>query len=118
MSQKSPKLKKSKKITKKKKFNASSHVTSASVIIDTHYASLKIQDRWTRSRVERLCGYLRITQAELASVVGVRHSNFNAYIKRARVPMPIGLLLTLLESHYLKGMAPDIIEGLFNYGRS
>jgi predicted DNA-binding protein (UPF0251 family) len=107
---------KRKKKTPTRKFNSLAEATTASILIDTHYEKLNIQGRWNRTRVERLCGYLRITQAELASIVGVNHKNFRRFISKNRFPLTAGILLTLLETHYLSGLAPDIIDEIFNYG--
>lgn len=89
--------------------------TPASTHIDIHYAKLDLRKRWDRSRIERLCGFLNISQSELASMIAVRHGSFEGYLKRGIMPGPAALLLTVMESHYLLGKAPDVISNIFNF---
>jgi hypothetical protein len=100
---------------KRKRSNPLSSSTPASDLIDIHYETLGLRKLWNRDRIERLCGYLRLSQAELASMVAVGHIRFDGYIQRNFFPGPLALLLTMLETRYLKGLAADIITNLFDF---
>jgi hypothetical protein len=89
--------------------------TPASELIDIHYEVLGVKRRWNRDRIERLCGYLKLSEAELASMVCATHQSFSGYITRNTFPGPVALLLTILETRYLTGKAPDIITNLFDF---
>ena len=89
--------------------------TPASTHIDIHYAKLELLKRWDRSRIERLCGYLKISQSELASMIAVSHNRFEGYLKRGIMAGPAALMLTVMESRYLSGKAPDVIPNIFNF---
>jgi hypothetical protein len=116
--------KKSKKIQKKSpkkstKRKTRSSATSASTLIDLHYGRINLVKRWNRERIERLLGFLRLSQAELASLVAVPHNTFGTQVTRGKFSPPVCLLLTILEGRFLRGIAPDVITNVFDfYGRS
>ena len=90
--------------------------TSASLIIDAHYAKLGLQKLWDAKRVHRLCSFLRMTHEELASLLHMKGSVFKMQLKSMRpFSGPICLLLTILEHRYLKDYAPDTISNIFNF---
>ena len=114
MSQTKKKPKKSKKNTIRRS-NPLKTSTPASTHIDIHYAKLDLRKRWDRSRIERLCGFLSISQSELASMIAVSHNRFEGFLKRGIMSGPAALLLTVMESRYLLGKAPDVIPNIFNF---
>lgn len=93
--------------------------TPSTVLIDVHYCKLLLVERWTWERFTRLCAFLRISNAELASAVLMPHKMLAAYERDNRIPnrsgaaRPIALLLTLLESHCCRHMTKDVIENPF-----
>ena len=111
--------KKSSTKTSKRRSNFPKTSTPASVLIDAHYERLGIVKRWDRKRLERLCGFLRVTEYEIASLIGVLHRDFGRLYPTGKLPLPAYLLLTILEKRYMSGFAPDVIHNLFDfYGRS
>lgn len=99
----------------KRRSNPLATSTPASELIDIHYEVLGVKKRWTRDRIERLCGFLKISQSELASMTLAGHKSFDTYIKKGSFPGPLAILLTILESRYLAGFAPDVITNLFDF---
>jgi hypothetical protein len=88
------------------------------LLIETHYERLRIKKRWDKKRLERLCGYLQVTKYELASLVGVPHTIFDWRYSIGKLSTSAYLMLTILESRYLKEYVKDTIQDLFNfYGR-
>lgn len=82
-----------------------------------HYAQLLLVERWTWDRFNRLCAFLRITPAELASTVMLPHRSLASFERSNRVPThsarPVALLLTLLEAHCCGAMTKDVIANPF-----
>ena len=99
------------------RLNPAKTSTPASQVIDAHYARKRINKVWDFARVERLCGFLKVTQYELASMLNLRHFIFDSMLRREpNLRGPTALLLSILEARYLEGYAPDIIKDIFNYG--
>lgn len=110
--------KKKAKIIRQKKSSSPYQATdtSASLIIDAHYAGLNIRSRWTQERVDRLCAFLRITIGELSSIIGVRHGWLAQHVKSTKpLSGPICILLTIIENHYMSGFTKDVVSNLFNF---
>jgi hypothetical protein len=101
---------KTKTKTKAKKKPKSS--TTAELLIKTRYARLEIQERWDKRRVERLCRYLYVTRAELEALVGGKLCRVD---EGKKVSLPICIILTLLESTYMRKFAPDTIDNIFDF---
>ncbi len=101
--------------------NSGSELTTAtSKIIDLHYSNLRIGERWTWDRYQRLCSVLKVTEAELASLVCMPHEMIPRLKENNCLPglvtgggRAIGMLLTLLEARILKRLVPDVIEDPF-----
>jgi|11_taG_2_1085331.scaffolds.fasta_scaffold07657_2 hypothetical protein len=90
--------------------------TTASLIIDSHYAKLNIKERWNQERVERLCGFLRITLGELASLLGVSHGWWKTHIHSTKnLSGPICILLTIIETHFMSEYTKDVVTNLFDF---
>ena len=90
--------------------------TSASLIIDAHYAKLGLQKLWDANRVYRLCSFLRMTHEELASLLHMRGHVFKMQLNSMKpFSGPVCLLLTILEHKYLKDFAPDTISNIFKF---
>lgn len=103
---KSPKLKTTK----------NPEATSASLIIEAHYAKLGLQKLWDARRVYRLCSFLRMTHEELASLLHMDGGVFQMQLKSTKpFSGPVCLLLTILEHRYLKDYAPDTIPNIFKF---
>src|SRR5690348_14518707 len=95
---------------------ASEHRTATTTLIDIHYSNLRIAERWTWERFERLCSVLQLTPYELASLVCMPHDSVGKLREHGRIPgsvsgggRAIGMLLTLLEARILKKTVPDVI---------
>jgi len=96
----------------------SKKATTASSIIDAHYARLGIRKRWTLDRITTLCSFLRITEAELGSILGVPHGYWRDHIRSTKpLSGPICILLTIMEAKFMAGHTKDIITNLFDYGQ-
>ena len=92
--------------------------TPASLAIDAHYARLGIRKRWNKERITSLCSFLRITESELGSILGVSHGWFREHINNTRpLSGPICILLTIMEARFMGGYTNDIITNLFDYGQ-
>ena len=90
--------------------------TSASLIIEAHYAKLGLQKLWDAKRVYRLCSFLRMTHEELASLLHMKGSVFQMQLKSTKpFSGPVCLLLTILEHRYLKDYAPNTISNIFKF---
>jgi DNA-binding transcriptional regulator YiaG len=101
--------------TRTRRKNSLSGSTPASTAIDLHYGRINLVKRWKRDRIERLCGYLKLSQNELASLMAVPHATFQKYTVAGRFPPPVCLLLTIMEGKYLNGIAPDVIPNVFDF---
>ena len=65
--------------------------------VKLNYQKLDIQDKWNEKRVKRLCGYLRIDELELCTLLGMREETFLNQMAKRRITMPACILLTMLE---------------------
>ena len=91
----------------------------ASLIIKAHYNEVGVNKVWNRNRIQRLIGYLRITEEELVSLLNSNISAFKASYLRGSVTGPCALLLTVLEATYMSEFIKDSIPDIFNfYGTS
>jgi hypothetical protein len=90
--------------------------TAASLVIDAHYAKLRIRERWTAERIERLCAFLRISVGELGSLLGVQHGWWREHIKSTK-PLggPVCILLTIIEARFMKDFTKDVITNIFSF---
>ena len=89
--------------------------TPGTLRIDVHYANLLLVERWDYPRFARLCAFLQISEAELASLVLMPHNYLPAFKltnklhHRRPVALPIAMILTLLELHCCGAMTKDVI---------
>ncbi len=98
----------------------SDYTTATTKILDLHYSNLRIAERWTYERYERLCSVLKVTPYELASLVCMPHSHVEKLRDYGQIPgivngggRAVGLVLTILEARILKRLVPDVIENPF-----
>lgn len=95
----------------------SRHQTPASLMIDTHYAQLRLMERWTWDRYVRLCQFLRMTPWEVASLVMLRHGSIDTFRRKGRLSIQghraAALVLTILEAHVMREWTSDVIENVF-----
>lgn len=86
-------------------------------MIDTHYATLRIVERWDWNRYVRLCQFLQYTPWELASLVMIRHQVISHFQRRGRLcgagHRAAALVLTLLEAHCMAAWTKDVIRNPF-----
>lgn len=93
--------------------------TPASLAIDIHYLNLMLVNRWDWERYVKLCGLLKMTACEVASLVLLPHRCIERYQEKNVLPLTpahaasVALNLTLLESYLLRGLSEDIIENPF-----
>jgi hypothetical protein len=91
----------------------------ASLLIQTHYINVGVNKVWNRNRIQRLIGYLRITEQELVALLNTTQNAFRASYLRGSVTGPCALLLTVLEATYMSEFIKDSIPDIFNfYGQS
>lgn len=95
--------------------------TPGSRVIDIHYANLLLIERWTWERYTRLCEFLKMTPAELASLCLMPHSWLARYEERNSIPTGAGysgarsiaLILALVEAHAMQRITKDVITNPF-----
>lgn len=93
--------------------------TPSTLSIDLHYAQLRIWERWTWERFSRLCTFLKVTPAELASIACIPHNQLDAFQQRNRVMQSgsanraAAMVLTLLEAHVCAEFTKDVLENPF-----
>ena len=91
----------------------------ASLLITTHYKHVGVNEIWDRNRVQRLLGYLRMSEKELVSLLNTTMSAFKASYLRGSITGPCALLLTIMEQTYMGDFVTDSIPNLFDfYGSS
>jgi hypothetical protein len=104
---------------KKPKRRSIDKYSPASLIIKAHYNEVGVNKVWNRNRIQRLIGYLRITEEELVSLLNTNISAFKASYLRGSVTGPCALILTVLEATYMSEFIKDSIPDIFNfYGTS
>jgi len=105
-------------MTRTKK-RSTDNYSPASLLIQAHYNNVGVNKVWNRNRIQRLIGYLRITEQELVSLLNTTSSAFKASYLRGSVTGPCALLLTVLEATYMNEFIKDSIPDIFNfYGSS
>lgn len=93
--------------------------TPTTLQVDLHYAGLRVWERWSWDRFVRLCKFLNLTPAELASIACIPHNQLNLFQQRNRIMQShapnraAALLLTILEAHCTKAFTNDVIESPF-----
>lgn len=93
--------------------------TPTTLQVDLHYAKLAIWHRWSWERFVRLCNFLKVTPAELASIACIPHNQLENFQRRNRIMQSgspnraAALVLTLLEAHVAKEYTADVIEAPF-----
>ena len=91
----------------------------ASLLITTHYKHVGVNEIWDRNRVQRLLGYLRMSEKELVALLNTTMSAFKACYLRGSISGPCALLLTVLEQTYMSDFVTDSVPNLFDfYGSS
>lgn len=99
---------------KTKKRRSSSDETTASLLIRCHYASLGLPQVWTQKRLERMCSFLRMTYAEMGTLIGVK--DLDLKISKTRpLPMSACILLSVIEGQFMKNWVPDPIKNIFDF---
>lgn len=91
--------------------------TPTTILFDTHYAQLRLVERWTWERFARLSSFLTMTPAELASMAGMSHGLLESWKRSNMLPghgrLPQAIILTLLEARVLDQWSTDIIPNPF-----
>lgn len=89
--------------------------------IEVHYKRLDLQDKWNERRVKRLCGFLRITEQEIAALLGVNEDTFFRQLARRGISMPACILLSILEDQvigdFVNDTIPNVLSGALKNGR-
>jgi hypothetical protein len=76
----------------------SKHRTSLTMLFDMHWAKLGVHRRWTPERFVRLANFHNWTPYELASFVGMPHSEIERFLDRGgRIVGPAAIWLTRVE---------------------
>ncbi len=95
----------------------SEHQTPCSLQIDVHYTRLFIQNAWNWDRYIRLCSFLRLTPAELASIVRMPHEDLRGFEETLRLNPkrrgPLELLLTVFEATVYGELSGDTVKNPF-----
>jgi hypothetical protein len=93
----------------------------SAVAIEIHYKRLNLQDKWNERRVKRICGFLRITEQELAALLGINEDTFFRQLARRGISMPACILLTILEDQvigdFVNDTIPNVLSGALKNGR-
>lgn len=93
--------------------------TPTTLHVDLHYAQLHVWERWDWNRFSRLCAFLQLTPAELASMACIPHRAIDSLKSRNRLfngqaPDRAGaLVLTLIEAHVAGHVTNDVIASPF-----
>jgi hypothetical protein len=112
------KMKTKMRSTKRKKLRKNDY-SPASLLITNHYRHVGVNDIWDRNRVQRLLGYLRMSEKELVALLNTTMSAFKACYLRGSISGPCALLLTVLEQTYMGDFVTDSVPNLFDfYGSS
>ena len=94
----------------------------AALAIEIHYKRHDLKDKWNEKRIKRLCGFLRINEAELAALIGIPEKTFFNQLARRDIYMPACILLTMMEdffmSNFVDDTIPNILSGALTHGRS
>lgn len=95
----------------------SEHTTATTKLLDLHYSNLRIGERWTWDRYQRLCSFLKLTEYEMASLCLMPHDWVSKMKERNQMPCivngggrAVGMILTMLEARVMKKIVPDVIE--------
>jgi hypothetical protein len=67
--------------------------------------------KWNADRVRRLCGFLDITESELAALMLVPLASWKKYLSSGKFAGPVKLMLTQMERLFLRGAVNDTAEG-------
>lgn len=94
--------------------------TPSSKLLDLHYANLLLIERWSWDRYIKLCEFLKMTPAELASLVLMPHAWLERYEDQnmldyglAKGSLAVALILTLIEAHTMQTVTKDVILNPF-----
>lgn len=99
---------------KTKKTRRSNDETAASLLIKCHYANLGLPQIWTQKRLERMCSFLRMTYAEMGTLIGVK--DLDLKISKTRpLPMSACILLSVIEGQFMRNWVPDPIKDIFDF---
>ncbi len=95
----------------------SDHTTATTKLLDLHYSNLRIAERWTWDRYQRICSVLKVTEYEMASLSLMPHDWIPKFKTRNRIPCSVlgggravAMLLTMIEARVMKKLVPDVIE--------
>jgi len=95
--------------------------TPASLAIEIFYKSHNLKDKWNEKRVKRLCGFLRLSEEELASLIGIPVDTFYRQLSRRDIYLPACILLTIMEDfflgEYVSDTIPNLLSGALKNGR-
>lgn len=85
--------------------------TTATKLIDLHYANTLLVRKWTWDRYVRLAAYLKMTEFELASLATLTHREVPRFKHQNRItrhnPHAVCLVLSLIEHHVAGLVAMD-----------
>lgn len=87
--------------------NEGDQVTPGSIQADIHFRDLQLQETWDSKRVLRMCGWLQITEYELASMVMFPHDEMKKCMKKGIFPGPVCILFSLVENHVMRESIVD-----------
>lgn len=89
--------------------------------IQLYYKKLALQDKWNEKRIKRLCGFLRITENELAALLGITEKTFFRQLASRRIFHSACILLTILEDfligEYVDDTIPNVLSGALKNGK-
>lgn len=95
----------------------SEHTTATTKLLDLHYSNLRIAERWTWDRYQRLCSFLKLTEYEMASLCLMPHDWVAKLKEHNRLPCAVNgggravaMILTMIEARVLKRYVPDVID--------
>ncbi len=101
--------------TKKRK---SEEYSPTTLLIDAHYKTSKLNKIWNRNRIQRLLGFLKMTERELVTLLNTTRPAFRAAVNKGSITGPAALILTIIENSYLGEFVDDTID-IFDFnGRS
>lgn len=101
--------------TKKTK---SEEYSPTTLLIKSHYETSKLNKIWNRNRIQRLLGFLQMTERELVTLLNTTRPAFRSAVNKGSVTGPAAVMLTIIEKSFLSEYVKDTID-IFNFnGRS
>jgi hypothetical protein len=86
--------------------NSSKFLTPTGLNVSLYYQKIGVDDKWNGTdRIDRLCGFLKVTLYELADLIRVPHNDMGRWYRVKKYPSTVCLWFSLLEQCFMD--SPD-----------